>query len=67
MAEDVRHFLDGNPAPGIEYEHKTMKELVPQLPLQMINQTIAQLPPTNRAISEKSVFPFLRSTRTADA
>ena len=51
VQEYVRHFLDGEPAPGIEYEHETMKKLVPQLPLQMINQTIAQLPPTNRAIA----------------
>ncbi|MBQ7180402.1 MAG: insulinase family protein [Bacteroidaceae bacterium] len=51
VQEYVRHFLDGEPSPGIEYEHETMKSLVPQLPLQMINQTIAQLPATNRAIA----------------
>ncbi len=47
----VRHFLDNEPAPGIEWLHQVMNQLVPMIPLDAINQTIAQLPANNRAIA----------------
>ena len=46
----VRHFIDNIPAAGIEWTHQTMNQLVPNIPLQMINQAIAQLSEDNRAI-----------------
>lgn len=46
----VRHFLDKAPAAGIEWMHQTMHQFVPTIPLQMVNQTIAELPLDNRAI-----------------
>lgn len=49
--EYVRHFLDNEPAPGIEWEYEKMVKLIPMIPLQAINQTIAQLPQNNRAIA----------------
>ncbi len=38
----VRHFLDGNAMPGIETEYQIMKMLVPQLPLELINQSLQE-------------------------
>lgn len=49
--EYVRHFLDGVPAPGIEWEHETMKQLVPAIPLEVVNQAMATLPTEGRAIA----------------
>lgn len=49
--EYVRYFLDNEPSPGIEWEHKTYKQLVPMIPLEVINQSIAQIPENNRAIA----------------
>ena len=46
----VRHFLDNVPAAGIEYMHQLMHQLVPNLPLSMINSALAELPRENRAI-----------------
>ena len=46
----VRHFLDNIPAAGIEYMHQLMHQIVPNLPLSMINQALAELPQENRAI-----------------
>ena len=46
----VRHFLDNVPAAGIEWRHQNMHQLVPNIPLQMINQAIAGLTQDNRAI-----------------
>ena len=48
--EYVRHFLDNIPAAGIEWEHQMMNQIVPNIPLSMINQAIAELSPDNRAI-----------------
>mgnify|MGYP001034325825 CR=1 FL=1 len=41
--EYVRHFLDNEPIPGIEYEYTLMTEMVPQLPLELINATMKEL------------------------
>ena len=46
----VRHFLDNVPAPGIEWTHQMMQQIVPVIPLENINQAIASLSSDNRAI-----------------
>ena len=46
----VRHFLDNEPAAGIEYMHQMMHQIVPMIPLENINQAIADLSQDNRAI-----------------
>ena len=46
----VRHFLDNIPAAGIEYMHQLMHQIVPNLPLSMINSALAELPRENRAV-----------------
>ncbi len=40
--ECVRHFLDGDAMPGIDVEYQMMKMIVPQLPLEMINQALKE-------------------------
>lgn len=34
----IRHFIDGTPIPGIEWEYNTLKMLFPQLPVDIANQ-----------------------------
>ena len=46
----VRHFVDNVPAAGIEYMHQLMHQILPNLPLSMINSALAELPQENRAI-----------------
>ena len=46
----VRYFLDNIPAAGIEWTHQMMNQIVPMIPLEGINQAIAELPQENRAI-----------------
>ena len=46
----VRHFIDNIPAAGIEWEHQMMNQIVPSIPLDMINQAISQLSQDNRVI-----------------
>ena len=46
----VRHFVDNVPAAGIEYMYQLMHQIVPNLPLSMINSALAELPQENRAI-----------------
>lgn len=36
--EYIRHYLDGQPIPGIEWEYNTLKMLFPQLPVDIANQ-----------------------------
>ncbi|MDR1584589.1 MAG: insulinase family protein [Prevotellaceae bacterium] len=36
--EYVRHYLDDEPVPGIEWEYQTLQLLLPQLSLDMVNQ-----------------------------
>ena len=38
----VRHFLDGDAMPGIDVEYQVMKMLVPQLPLQVVNEALKE-------------------------
>ena len=46
----VRHFIDNEPAPGIEWIHQTMQMIVPAVPLEAINAVLADLSQENRAI-----------------
>lgn len=39
----VRHFLDAEPIPGIEFEYSTMNQLAPNIPVAVINQAIQQM------------------------
>ena len=41
--EIVRHFIDGTPMPGIEYEYNTMSLMANNVPVDAINQTLKQL------------------------
>ena len=41
--EYVRAFTDGEPFPGIEFEHQFMQAVAPNIPVEAINQTIKQL------------------------
>ena len=42
-AEYVRHFIDNEPIPGIETEFQLMNQVAAQLPVELINQMLAQL------------------------
>ncbi len=46
----VGHFIDNEPAAGIEWRHQMMHQIVPMLPLENINQAISELSEDNRAI-----------------
>lgn len=39
----VRNFIDGTPATGIEMKYQTLNMLLPQLPVDIINQTLKEL------------------------
>lgn len=41
--EYVRHFLDNEPTPGIEFEYTTMNQIAPNIPVAAINQAIQQM------------------------
>ena len=41
--EIVRHFIDGTPMTGIEYEYNTMSLMANNVPVDAINQTLKQL------------------------
>jgi len=43
--ECVSNFKDNEPMPGIDWEYQTMKAMVPQIPLEAINQALQQLCP----------------------
>ncbi len=40
--EYVNHFLWNEPTPGIEFEYTTMNQIAPNIPVELINQTIQQ-------------------------
>ena len=42
VTQCVRHFLDGDAMPGIDTEYQVMKTLVPQLPVDIINETLKE-------------------------
>ena len=41
--EYIRHYLDASPIPGIEWEYETVKQILPVLPLDMLNQLAQSL------------------------
>ena len=43
IQECVRHFLDNEPMPGIEFEHMFYKKMAPQLPVNMMNELMKSL------------------------
>ena len=47
--EYVRHFLDKEPIPGIENEYAIMNQIVPNIPVEAVNQVMKQL------ITEKNI------------
>ena len=51
--EYIRHYLDGDPIPGIEWEYEIVKQLLPALPLDKLNQ-IAQ----NLVTDENLIISF---------
>ena len=42
-SEYVRHFIDNEPIPGIENEYMLMNQLSPNIPVEIVNQFVAQL------------------------
>ncbi|MCR4921529.1 MAG: insulinase family protein [Bacteroidaceae bacterium] len=51
VQEYVRHFLDAEPAPGIEWEHEWIKKMTNDLPLKMINSDCFPNPGLGLAIA----------------
>ncbi len=49
--EYVNLFLDNEPSPGIEWEYETMNKVVPQIPVHLVNQIMAQIPDSNFVIA----------------
>lgn len=41
--EYVRSFIDNDPIPGIEVEYNTYKQIAPMIPVEAVNQVMAQL------------------------
>lgn len=39
----IRHFTDGEPVPGIEYEYQLLQSVAPQIPVEVVNQVMQQL------------------------
>ncbi len=48
----VRNYLDNEPMNSIEWEYTIMNQIVPNIPLQVINETLKQLPDSNMVIAE---------------
>lgn len=43
VKEYVRHFLDNEPMPGIEWEYENMKQIADAVPVEAVNQTFSGL------------------------
>lgn len=43
VKEYVRHFIDNEPIPGIENEYAIMNQIVPNIPVAVINQMVQQM------------------------
>ncbi len=62
--EYVRHFIDNEPIPGIEYEYQVMSMVAKQIPVEVINEMIKQVasPDSNMVLlamlPEKDDFYF---------
>ena len=51
VREYVRHFVDSEPIPGIEWEYTMMNMIAGQIPVELINQVYAQMiTPDNRIL-----------------
>ena len=50
VSEYVNNFLDKEPIPGIEFEYNMVKQLAPQIPVEMINQVMKQLMTENNQV-----------------
>ncbi len=51
--EYIEHFLVAEPIPGIEYKYSTLNQIVPNIPVMAINQTIQSgglLPDSNQVV-----------------
>ena len=49
--ELCRHFIDNEPAPGIETEYQLAKQILPMLPVEAFNESVSQiLTPENEVI-----------------
>lgn len=48
--EYVRHFLDNEPTPGIEYEYTTLNQIAPMIPLQALNMMMQELVQDNNKV-----------------
>lgn len=49
VQECVRHFIDNEPMPGIEWEYTIANQLVPMTNVNMVNQILQQMPDSNFA------------------
>ena len=49
--ECVRNFLDNEPMPGIELTYQLSNQLVPNIPIDAINQICAQIPDSNLVVA----------------
>ena len=49
VGECVRHFIDNEPMPGIEWEYTMANQLVPMTNVEMVNQILQQIPDSNFA------------------
>lgn len=43
IQEYVRHFIDNEPIPGIEFEYSVMNQLAPNVPVEAINSILPQI------------------------
>ncbi len=43
----VDNFLEGDPMPSIDFEYQTLSQIVPALPVEVVNQMMAELVPAN--------------------
>ena len=43
VAQYVANFIDGEPIPSVEYEYTMMNQLVPNIPLEGVNQLYKEL------------------------
>lgn len=69
--EYVRHFLDSEPASGIEWEKNFAHMMVPQIPLEAVNKLANSLPDDNRALAfflpEKEGIEYPTEQQVLDA
>lgn len=76
----IRHFVDNVPAAGAEMDYQIMKQVLPSLPVQAINQVVAQLlTPENQVlviaqpkndnftvVTKEEILPVVENTINAE-